>query len=692
MTNKLRAAGNTTINAIALMSFSNPKRVVDIRPNFLRIVFNESMMSPFMFGHVDIAEPSGMLYSTITERSENLPHIRGEELLYIEYTDHNDQQRKETYFVYAITDIGLMDGKDTAMQYRLHFSSVQKAFSDKYLIQKAYRNMSYSEMVKSIFQEYYIDKPKEVLSKLPGKDFGQFDIRFYKGCEIEKTEERHTLVIPSLRPEAAIQFIMRRAYSEQNKSSLFFFFESRDRFWFVTHEQLVARNKPLIQDPSIGFTFNVAIGGDDSSPAGQLAARSTIRNATLGGMDSVESMKSQAYSRSIGEIDLLNRNVQLYYYDYKKDYLGYNNIDTNPQLPNSEEYIEAATGDKLQIPDNYVFKDYLSPEEGDSSRFDNYDRTMPRYLETLATKPVFSYHFQKHHLTGTIAGRHFMCPGFMLKTVAPEYTIDSMVENRPEDNYFNGNQMVVSAYSTIEDDYWTQNIVLSKGIRGGGTESNRPGSAAGVSQITGVDRDGDGLDDTTGQSVGFTGGRSSAIQPSRSQAEAEKEAMDFFTGLNTRPDGTGNPVYTEEQAAGIVANLTRESGMNEYAINPNDAGAGKDSIGLGQWNRDRLDNLNSFAEARGETEFEIVNGNRVPSFRTQLAFVDHELRGSDITGAGNGSESRAYDRLIAANNTTDAAVAMTTYERFKGYRDGLSGSAEVRGRASDATRILEGYS
>ena len=316
MANEFRSAGNVTVNQLFLISYSDPSKVVDIRGNYVQIGFSESMLSPFLSGHVDVTESSGLLYPSILERSsDGKPHVHGEEILFIEYTDHNNITRRETYFVYAIDEIKQDSGKETTLQYRLHFASLQKIISEQFIIQKTYRNMSYSEMVRDIFQEYYIDKIRPILDPLKKQvrgDISQY-MQFYRGCEIEKTEERHTIVIPSLRPEKAIQYIMRKAYSENNSSSLFFFFETRSNFFFITHEQLVARNNVLatVQD----FQFAVSLGGNDNTPAGQQKAKQTITKVGFPSMNSVDAIKKQAYVRSMGELDLLNRNVQLFYYD-----------------------------------------------------------------------------------------------------------------------------------------------------------------------------------------------------------------------------------------------------------------------------------------------------------------------------------------------------------------------------------------
>ena len=54
--------------------------------------------------------------------------------------------------------------------------------------------------------------------------------------------------------------------------------------------------------------------------------------------------------------------------------------------------------------------------------------------------------------------------------------------------------------------------------------------------------------------------------------------------------------YTAEQASGIVGNLMQESGakLNPGALAKNDAGPGNHSIGIGQWNKERLAAMQKF--------------------------------------------------------------------------------------------------
>lgn len=148
--------------------------------------------------------------------------------------------------------------------------------------------------------------------------------------------------------------------------------------------------------------------------------------------------------------------------------------------------------------------------------------------------------------------------------------------------------------------------------------------------------------------------------------DAENRAYQYFLDQG----------YTPEQAAGIVGNLVNESNLNPDAVARNDAGPGRDSEGIAQWNRDRLSNLQGFAASQGKN---------YRDFDTQLAFIDHELRGSG--GNGGGSESAAYNRLQNSTTTAEAAEAFSTYERYRGYELGLQGR-ETQERAADAARVL----
>lgn len=102
--------------------------------------------------------------------------------------------------------------------------------------------------------------------------------------------------------------------------------------------------------------------------------------------------------------------------------------------------------------------------------------------------------------------------------------------------------------------------------------------------------------------------------------------------------------YSAPAAAGIVGNLIQESGLNPNTVH--DGGTG---LGIAGHRLERLDALRKFAADRGKP---------ANDFRTQLEFIDQELRTTEgATGAA----------LKAAATPEAAARAFISYERPQGW-------------------------
>ena len=132
-----------------------------------------------------------------------------------------------------------------------------------------------------------------------------------------------------------------------------------------------------------------------------------------------------------------------------------------------------------------------------------------------------------------------------------------------------------------------------------------------------------------------------------------RQAMDYFTAQG----------WTPAQAAGIVANLQRESGLSTTAV-----GDGGSAYGLAQWHPDR------------QAAFQHFTGHSIrnSTFAEQLAFVNYEMSRGAEQGAGN--------RLHGA---TDAASAGSIVSRYYERPGDVSGEASRR--AQIAQQILAGY-
>lgn len=136
--------------------------------------------------------------------------------------------------------------------------------------------------------------------------------------------------------------------------------------------------------------------------------------------------------------------------------------------------------------------------------------------------------------------------------------------------------------------------------------------------------------------------------------------------------------YTEEkgysliQAAGIVGHLLAESGLNPTTVHDNGTG-----IGIAGWRdptpgQGRKTDLRNFASARGWDPLD---------FRTQLEFVDYELK--------NSPHGRlAWQKLQTAKSVDEATTAFMHFERPAGYTpDNPTAGHNYSGRLQNAYRV-----
>lgn len=119
-----------------------------------------------------------------------------------------------------------------------------------------------------------------------------------------------------------------------------------------------------------------------------------------------------------------------------------------------------------------------------------------------------------------------------------------------------------------------------------------------------------------------------------------------FTAISDTLDSLG---YTPIQKAGIISRFNAESSLSPKAINPNDGGKGKNSVGLGQWNNERADGLTAFVKKHGGDVNDVV---------TQTKYFDYDLKTNEPT---------AYAAMKSARTPADASAAMMHYERPSGY-------------------------
>jgi tape measure domain-containing protein len=124
--------------------------------------------------------------------------------------------------------------------------------------------------------------------------------------------------------------------------------------------------------------------------------------------------------------------------------------------------------------------------------------------------------------------------------------------------------------------------------------------------------------------------------------------------------------FSKVGAAGVLGTIRGESNLDPHVINPNDAGQGKHSFGLAQWNRERLD---AYKRLHGHALQSVTD--TAQALKEQTAFLIHELKGNYSKGVNN---------VIANAGTDPGKVAIGLRGKaFEGAKGGSeSPDAQVR--------------
>lgn len=159
---------------------------------------------------------------------------------------------------------------------------------------------------------------------------------------------------------------------------------------------------------------------------------------------------------------------------------------------------------------------------------------------------------------------------------------------------------------------------------------------------------------STGAGPGPGPGGGGGVVPTLQGDQRQQQAMDYFVSQG----------WSKEQAAGIVANLSTETGGT---FDPNSKGDSGLAFGVGQWHPGRQAN---FAKVFGHPI-------QQSTYAEQLAFVDWELRNT---------EKAAGDRLRQQTTAAGAGGSVSQY-----YERPLAVDYNMRLRGALAGRIAGGY-
>jgi len=412
-------------------SQKNLRDYIDITKVVVNWTFQESIDSPYISGRLTVNESNNLL--------EDVP-LRGEESLQITWSDFYGDTKTYDFIIYGVDNIGPENSvNDRMMKYTLDFTTVDKLSSDRKEIKRSFGKQKISDMVNIIFNEYYSDSNKDI--------------------EIEETDGEQTLVIPNLRPDAAMQFLSRRAYSGSNKSSLYRFFETREKYYFCTSEYLTDKYsgfEGISNEERNRLFFNYRVL-DDNTGTGQLKAQQSINNVRYGKKaDSFAEMKGGAYRRNVTELDILNRTRISRQYDYTSEFKDYK-APEDLKLTHSQEFIDSYMPSAL-APSTTLITDF--PQIGQNKG--DLDKPYQHFYENYTTKPAVDYHMNLNAFTIEINGRIGLYPGMVINLDLYKFS-NTVAGTRETDTQRSGKYLVMNIDHRFTGDEYKQSVLITKG-------------------------------------------------------------------------------------------------------------------------------------------------------------------------------------------------------------------------------------
>jgi len=394
------------------------------------ISFTESIYSPVLIGNLFISDTSNIV--------DNFP-IRGEEILTLSYSDFFENKVTQDYIIYGVENMG-PNTQQNSIGYLLKFISPQAIMSASRVVQKSYAGTT-TDIINKIFAEYLTEQQR-------------FENARYE-IETEEAVGVQTIVIPSLSPLRAIDFLKRRSFSADNKSSNYLFFQNRDRFKMVTHEKLIkdSRRERNFDSKKI-YTHDPGMVIDSKSA--DLALNNILEISFPRRQDTINEIQYGGMTSETVEIDVLKKQYQLFPYNYKNEFEKYTHLDQNVKSPHTQAFIDKYFAN----PDNKVVSDVI---------FVDVERPNQKYREISAQRRSSSFFLNSIVAKIEIYGRNDLFAGDIIRMNLPQYEV---VEGEKElHQSLSGYWMVNEMIHKMEGKEYRMEVTVTKDLpKAGGVD------------------------------------------------------------------------------------------------------------------------------------------------------------------------------------------------------------------------------
>lgn len=399
--------------------FNQPENSLDIKFIIYSMMIEESLSNGCLLGHIDVLDLENNL--------ENFNDVgfRGEEIISLKMTDALEELYEDEYFLYSITNVEPNE-QGTGVKYRMHITSKGKIYSDKKRIKRSYRGLI-SEVVRDIFDEYYVDSEKDII--------------------IEPTDGQKTIVIPNMTPEEALHFLSRKAFSAVSESQTYRFFETKTSYYFCTYEFLLEQNL----NDAYNYSYKPKASYDGKELADMMDTLISFKNDVR--LNSVSDMRNNLYKRQVREIDIIEQRIEEVDYDYLEEYDKYFKLDRKVKPKHTDEFSEEFFEDS--VTPRFVIKDYSLENRSLTGYRDN-----TNYAELINNKGVVFGHILNNEVIVEIYGKLKIEAGQIITLDLEEFHYDN--KDARKNKFISGNYFIEKIENSFLEEEFTQKITLHK--------------------------------------------------------------------------------------------------------------------------------------------------------------------------------------------------------------------------------------
>lgn len=442
MSESLRTAGEFDLLEATITSMGSGQSV-DIKSltNYFDII--ENVFSTHLYGSIKVTDSTSIL--------RKLP-ITGKELLTIRTKDFFGNEVTDVFFVYAMTDYGLVSEQDTNLaSYTLHFCSREKFISDTNYVQKAYRNEIHGQ-VANIYNEFIAaNEGGELNSSAKG----------FKQLVAQETSNKSTYVIPKYRPDDAIRFLAKRAKSDITPMQTYMYWETRDNYYFMTPQGSFATYANDFDRRIPSYYYNMAY---NTAASEQDYMMSQIMSLNLNAsFDTMGALKNGGYVNTVHELDFLNRSFIETIYDHADEI---ENTQNGMMPGNAKTYLRHDTNFVDQYlssgPVTLVLKDYNSPGVAQESNSPSGAIRETQYYNELITKNQTNvFNLEENCVNLTVRGAFNLRAGGFINLVIPEFAVESTTQIY-ENEFYSGIYMLLAVTHRYEENNYYADCIASR--------------------------------------------------------------------------------------------------------------------------------------------------------------------------------------------------------------------------------------